>query len=191
MSDELQRHHRQDLARKRRLRRFLKLLPRRANVSRYPVVKWFAKAAKARPFLWSFKRGNVVPALYAGSVIALTPLYGLHFVLAFVAALLLRANLTVIAALQLSVNPFTLGPIYYVTYKTGMWFIEHTGLGAGVGNWGTRVNALFIGGAVVGVLTAFAVDIAWRVAAWESARFRARLHALRSAAKKPDLKPTP
>src|SRR3546814_6139453 len=33
----------------------LRPLPRRANVSRYPVIKWFAGLARRLPFLWSFR----------------------------------------------------------------------------------------------------------------------------------------
>ena len=58
--------HLSKLARRRRLRRWLKPLPRRANVDRYPVVRWFAAAARARPWLWSFRRREVLVSLYAG-----------------------------------------------------------------------------------------------------------------------------
>ena len=82
MPPELERHHRRLLARRRWLRRLLRPLPRRANVRRYPVIKWFAARAAQRPDLWSFKRQHVMRAIYAGSILALLPLYGVQFVLA-------------------------------------------------------------------------------------------------------------
>lgn len=179
MQDELDRHHRSLFERRRRLRKLLRPLPRRANVRRYPVIKWFAEHANRRPYLWSFKRAHVLPSLYVGSVLALLPLYGLQGLLAFAAALLVRGNLTVMVALQFITNPFTIGPIYYFTYRVGMWLIATTGMGEGMAGWGTRVNALFLGGLVVGLATALAVDLVWRFAAWEAGLFRRRLAALR------------
>lgn len=181
MHDELHRLHLAYRARKRRLKRLLKPLPRRANVTRYPVVKWFAQAAHRRPYLWSFKRAHVLPSLYVGSVLSLLPLYGIQLVLAFGAALAVRGNLTVMAALQLVTNPFTVGPLYFGTYLVGQWIIDHTGFGLGAGTWGTRINALFIGGVVCGLAMALVVDVVWRVAAWEARRFRARHAAVRAA----------
>lgn len=181
MQDELDRHHRSLFERRRRLRKLLRPLPRRANVRRYPVIKWFAEHAKRRPYLWSFKRAHVIPALYFGAVLALLPLYGLQAGLAFAAALLVRGNLTVMVGLQFITNPLTIGPIYYFTYRVGMWLIATTGLGEGMAGWGTRVNALFLGGIVVGLAVALMVDLVWRFASWEAKQFRHRLARLRAA----------
>jgi len=182
MHEEFHRHRLSLLRRKRWLRRLLRPLPRRANIRRYPVIKWFAEAAGRLPFLWAFRRGTVVPALYAGSVLAMLPLYGIQFGLAFIAALLLRANVTVLFGLQLITNPLTVGPIYYVTYKTGMWLIATSGIGEGAVGWGTRINALFLGGIVLGVLLALMLDLTWRLMAWEGRTFRARWERLRHQA---------
>lgn len=179
MQDELDRHHRSLFERRRRVRKLLRPLPRRANVRRYPIIKWFAELARKRPYLWSFKRANVLPALYVGAILSLLPLYGLQAGLALLAAVLVRGNLTVMVGLQFLTNPFTIGPIYYFTYRIGFWLIEATGMGEGIAGWGTRVNALFLGGLVAGVTLAFAVDLLWRFAAWEARLFRRRLNALR------------
>jgi uncharacterized protein (DUF2062 family) len=122
--------HRRWLARRRRLRRWLRPLPRRANVARYPVIKWFADAARRRPYLWSFKRPQVLASLYAGSVLALMPVYGLQVVIGLALAILLRGNLTVMVALQMITNPLTLGPIYYGTHSLGAWLLGLLGAGA-------------------------------------------------------------
>ena len=128
MSEEYERHFRELLARRRRLRNLLRPLPRRANIRRYPVIKRFAEMASKRPYLWSFKREQVVPALYVGGVISLLPLYGVQFLAALGAALLFRANLTVLIALQFITNPFTIVPLYLVAYQFGRLL---TGDGAG------------------------------------------------------------
>lgn len=170
--------HRRWLARRRRLRRWLRPLPRRANVARYPVVKWFADAARRRPYLWSFKRKHVLVSLYAGAVLALMPVYGLQLLLGLALAVWLRGNLTVMVALQMVTNPLTLGPIYYATHALGAWLIGLTGYGEGAGALGTHVNALVVGGMVAGLGFALVLDLGWRLLAWEARRFRAQLAAL-------------
>ncbi len=182
MSDELESHRRDYYARRRRLRRFLRHLPRKGNVRRYPFVKWFAEFAQRRPYLWSYKRSSVIPALYAGCVLALMPTMGIQIPLAFAAALLLRANLSVMVATQFITNPFTAVPVYSATYLLGHWLIDWSGFGEGIGVWGTRINALVLGGIVAGFATAFLIDIAWRFLAWEARVFKARLDALHAAA---------
>lgn len=170
--------HRQWLARRRRLRRWLRPLPRRANVARYPFIKWFAAAARKRPYLWSFKRAQVMPSLYVGAVLALMPVYGLQVAIGLALAILVRGNLTVMIALQMVTNPLTLGPIYYGTHALGQWLIGLTGYGAGAGELGTRINALVIGGLVAGLGFALLLDLGWRLLAWEARHFSAQLRAL-------------
>lgn len=170
--------HRRWLARRRRLRRWLRPLPRRASVGRYPVIKWFADAARRRPYLWSFKRPQVLASLYAGSVLAMMPVYGLQVAIGLALAILLRGNLTVMVALQMVTNPLTLGPIYYGTYSLGAWLIGALGPGEGVASWDTPVNALVVGGIVAGLGLAVTVDVLWRLLGWEARHFRAQLDAL-------------
>lgn len=182
MKKELERHQHEHRARLRRLRRFLRPLPRRGNVARYPIIKWFANAARSRPYLWSFRRAHVIPALYIGSVLSMLPLYGIQLPLAFAASLLARGNLTVMAALQFITNPLTVGPIYWANYLVGAWLIDLTGMGIGHDTLGTKINALFIGGAILGLGVAVLVDLLWRFFAWEAGRFRERMERLRREA---------
>ncbi len=182
MTEDLRRH-RQDLrTRRRRLRILLKRLPRRANVHRYPVIRWFAHLAAKAPFLWSYKRKNLVPALYAGSVLAFLPLYGFQFVLAFGVALMMRANLTVTVALQFITNPFTILPIYGFTSLVGSRLMTAVGFGDELPTALFFTNALFIGGVVVGLGVALLADLLWRFFAWEARRFRAQLRRLEVSA---------
>lgn len=108
----------------RRVKWFLRPLPRRAHVHRYPLLKWFPEALQKRSYLWSFKVASIVPALYAGWIITLLPLYGIQILLAIGAALLLRANLPVLVGLQLVSNPLTFGLIWYFNYLVGEPFVN-------------------------------------------------------------------
>lgn len=179
MPPELQDHHRRLLARRRRLRRLLRGLPRRANVHRYPVVKWFAERAARRPDLWSFKRPQVMRAIYAGSVLALLPLYGVQFALAALLALLLRANLTITVALQMLTNPLTLVPVYGFTGWLGSVLLAQLPGSADLPAAMFYAQALTLGGLVAGIGLALVADVGWRLAAWEARRFRARMRRLR------------
>ena len=165
------------LARRRRLRRWLRRLPRRANIGRYPVIRRFADAAWARPWLWSLRHREVMVSLYAGSVLALLPTYGFQLLLGFVLAVVLRGNLTVMTALQMVVNPLTIAPIYAGTWALGHGLASAAGIDLGGGDPRAHAVALVIGGVVAGLGFALVLDALWRAGAWEAARFRARVQA--------------
>lgn len=170
--------HRRWLARRRRLRRWLRPLPRRANIGRYPILKWFAEAARKRPFLWSFKRGPVMRTLYAGSVLALLPLQGFQVALGLALAMLLRGNLTLMVALQLVVNPLTMAPVYFATYVLGRKVMGLFGAAHAADGFRGGAYALVVGGVVGGLAVAVVLDLVWRAVAWEARHFRAQLAAL-------------
>ena len=178
-TDDFERQHSAMLRRKRRLRRVLRKLPRRANLARYPVLKWFARHAQKAPFLWSFKRQNVMASLYLGSVLAFLPLYGIQVLLAFGAALLVRGNLTVMVALQFVTNPLTVIPIYGLTSWLGVRLMEWMGIGEQLHVALRATHGLFIGGVIVGLAFACVADLTWRLLAWEARVFRERLAQLR------------
>ena len=118
--------------RRRRIRlvkKWLKPLPRRSNVHRYPVLKWFGHSAKKRSYLWSFRSREMTTAIYLGMIVALMPLVGVQMLLvSLLAVFLVRANLPVLIGLQWISNPFTMGPIYYADYQIGMAMMELVGL---------------------------------------------------------------
>ena len=186
MRQEYDRLLRQWLLRRRRLRRLLRPLPRRSNLHRYPIIKWFAEHARKRPFLWSFKRAQVLPALYWGSVISLLPLYGLQVVIALAAALAFRGNLTIMVALQFITNPLTVVPIYATTAWTGASLMRLLHVGEHLPTAVFYANALFIGGVVVGLIVALVADLLWRFIAWESRQFKARLQKMHLLAHPPE-----
>jgi uncharacterized protein (DUF2062 family) len=103
----------------RRVKRWLRPLPRRSNIHRYPILWRFSKAARKRIYLWSFRVDDAVPALYAGFIVALMPLYGIQIPIAFCLALLLRANLAILVGLQMLSNPLTIIPFWYAAYQVG------------------------------------------------------------------------
>lgn len=157
--------------RRRRIRSWLKPLPRRSNVRRYPVIKWFAEFAHKRPYLWSFKNAPVVRAIYIGSLLTYMPSYGIQILLAFAAALLGRANLTVMVGLQMINNPLTLGPIYLSTYSIGTWLktVLHLKAPQAVVD---GALALILGGLVLGMATALLLHGVWLFGRYEAERFR-------------------
>ena len=108
----------------RRLKKWMRPLPRRSNVHRYPVLKWFSGMARSRAFLWSFRSREMVTALFLGLIVAFMPLVGIQMLIVFFIALWFRANLPVIVAVQWVSNPFTMGPIYYADYQIGLAMME-------------------------------------------------------------------
>jgi uncharacterized protein len=109
------------------LKRFLRWMPRRANIHRYPGLKWTAEAAKKRMYLWSLRYRSVAPALYAGSIISFLPIMGIQIPVAFFFALILRANLPIMIALQFITNWVTAVPIYYTCYEIGRLILKLLG----------------------------------------------------------------
>lgn len=179
MNLELERHRQEQLSRKRRIRRLLRPLPRRANIRRYPIIKWFQAAASKAPFLWSFKRPYVLRALYVGSILSFLPLYGMQLLVAFGLALAFRANLTLTVALQFITNPFTILPIYGFTGWLGVTLMDAVGFGQDLGPIVKAANGLFVGGFIVGLGVAVLLDIGYRILHWEARRFSAQGRRLR------------
>jgi uncharacterized protein (DUF2062 family) len=112
----------------RRVKKWLRPLPRRTNIQSYPILKFFAEATRRRTCIWSFRVENAVPAIYAGSILTLMPLYGIQVPIAFLLALLLRANLPILVGLQVVSNPLTILPIWFAAYQIGQMILSVIGL---------------------------------------------------------------
>jgi uncharacterized protein (DUF2062 family) len=112
----------------RRVKKWLRPLPRRTNIHRYPILKFFGESTRKRVYIWSFRVENAVPAIYAGSILTLMPIYGIQVPLAFLLALLLRANLPILVGLQIVSNPLTVLPIWYAAFQTGRIFLSFVGI---------------------------------------------------------------
>jgi uncharacterized protein (DUF2062 family) len=195
MHDEFEQHRRSYYERKRRMRRLLKLLPRRAAMARARLPRWLRSAVHRSWFLWSFKRGPVLRAVYFGSVLSLLPLMGIQLFLSALLCLGVRANLPITAALQFITNPFTMVPVYGFTYLVGYSLLnvlatnpEPYDPGAAIAmiaagdftGTGAIVLALLVGGLVVGLAVALVIDFGWRLVAWEARIFKARFERLRA-----------
>ena len=189
MTHEENRLHRQRRERIARVKRVLRWMPRRTNVHRYPVLRWFSEATRKRSYLWCFRVRKVVPSLYAGCILALLPLYGIQLPLAVALAFLLRANLPVLFSLQFITNPLTVLPCYFAAYQIGrvllnLLGIESPHLNMGemkvliealqAGNWGYNLKYLatvwsvtFLGGSVLGSFLATVASGVYRLAAYE------------------------
>lgn len=114
----------QRFARIRRVKKLLRYLPRKATLHNYPFIKFFANTARKRHYLWSFKSKEVIPALYAGFILTFLPLIGVQIPIAFALALIFRANLMILVALQFISNTFTLVPIYTADYYIGHYIFS-------------------------------------------------------------------
>jgi len=56
------------------------------------------------------------------------PIVGLQMLVVFFLAMIVRANLPVIIALQWISNPFSMGPIYFADYQIGRIFLRLVGI---------------------------------------------------------------
>lgn len=198
MKREFERHLGVYRLRLQRIKRLLKPLPRRANLAKYPVIRWFAEFARRRPWLWSFKPAHVTPALYSGAVIGLLPMPG-QVLLGFAAALLLRANFPLIAALCFATNPLTLVPLFTACYVTGYKIIHWISPGSKefrlveglqamtqgeFSGAGDIFAAVFLGAIPVGLAGGALLHLLWRFGAWEAGVFKAKLLRLRTAVRR-------
>ncbi|AWT60844.1 MAG: hypothetical protein DF168_02068 [Candidatus Moanabacter tarae] len=167
----------------RRVKRLLRPLPRRANLHRYPFIKWFAKTARNRSFLWSFRTTHVVPSLYAGCILAFMPLYGAQVPLALVTALVIRCNLPILVGLQFLSNPLTLPIIYLSAYGIGDFLLGIFGdSNSMIAFWGTdgektllmesvyTVTATVVGGIIIGYFAGVLSSVVYRIAVYRAAK---------------------
>lgn len=175
----------------RRVKRWLRFLPRRATIHRYPILRRFAHTARRHIDLWSFREQHAVPAIYVGCVLTFLPLYGIQILLAFLFALRLRANLPILAGLQLVSNPITVLPIWFSNYQVGRSVLGVLGVEAqplrknevqtllhnvGGGDWGPnldRIATVFgvttLGGIVMGTFFGLVASLAYRIVARRTA----------------------
>lgn len=159
----------------RRLKRLLRPLPRRSNIHRYPVLKWFARSARRRSYLWSFREENAIPAIYGGAVVAMLPIFGLQLVTAFALSLVMRANLVIFASLQMITNYATAVPLYFAAYKLGSGILSSFGIatdsvpvstvyeGSTLNLVTQGIKATALGGTIIGLLIGFVLAVVYRM----------------------------
>ncbi|MGB0257507.1 MAG: DUF2062 domain-containing protein [Coraliomargarita sp.] len=181
----------------RRVKKWLRPLPRRATIHRYPVLKYFSEAARKRIYIWSFRTENAVPAIYIGCVLTLLPIYGIQLPLAFLFALIFRANLPILAGLQMVTNPFTALPIYFSLYQVGRNCVNLAGIDAlpltradvsriidnfNSGEWGSNIDRMLtvfgltsLGAIIIGIFFGVILSFTYRIAAKRTAASYAHL----------------
>ncbi len=181
----------------RRVKKWLRPLPRRATIHRYPVLKYFAETARRRAYIWSFRTENAIPAIYVGCVLTLMPIYGIQLPLALVFALVLRANLPILAGLQVVTNPFTALPIYFSLYQVGRNCISLAGIDAlpltrsdvsriidnfNSAEWGSNIDRMLtvfgltsLGAIIIGIFFGVIMSFSYRIAAQRTAASYAHL----------------
>ncbi|MDR3143457.1 MAG: DUF2062 domain-containing protein [Puniceicoccales bacterium] len=108
----------------RRIKKWMRYLPRKATAHRHPILKHFASTVRKRAYLWSFRSEDAIPALYAGWVLTLLPVMSCQIFLACVAAILFRANVVILVALQFVSTPFTVPFLWYIDYKVGKYVLH-------------------------------------------------------------------
>jgi uncharacterized protein len=82
------------------------------------VGKWLGRHG-IHPDLWSFHRGPVARGFVAGILAGTSPFLGLHYALALILAVGMRANVPTALVVQFANNPFTI-PVYYAfAYRVG------------------------------------------------------------------------
>lgn len=200
MTQEEHRLHRQRRERVARVKRVLRWMPRRATVHKYPVLKWFGEAARKRSYLWCFRLRAALPAIYAGCILSLLPLYGIQLPIAVALAFLLRANLPIVFSAQFITNPFTALPVYFACYQTGRAILHLFDVDAPhinmaemkvlmdslqAGNWAYNLSYLgkiwgvtALGGIILGTFLASVCSALYRLAAYEVTVFNQRIHQL-------------
>lgn len=177
--------------RMRRVKRWLRPLPRRSNIHRYPVLRYFAQAAKKRISIWSFREEDAVPAIYAGCILTMMPLYGIQLALALALAWWLKINLPILVGLQVVSNPITVIPLWLADYQIGRTVLSVIGIEAQPlqrgeirlmldqffqGNWGGNFERLIsvfgvtsLGALVMGSFFGLIGGFAYRIVARRSA----------------------
>jgi uncharacterized protein (DUF2062 family) len=183
-----------------RVKRMLRLMPRKATLHKYPVLRWFAKAARKRSYLWCFRVKAVVPAIYVGCILALLPLYGIQLPIAVLLSFWMRANLPIFTSLQFITNPITIVPVYFTAYQVGKAILHPLAVtvpalnmremkllieAVGSGDWvfqfeylGTVWLVTFLGGSVLGVFLGTIGSISYRMAAYEVTVFNKKFRAI-------------
>ncbi|MDR1303401.1 MAG: DUF2062 domain-containing protein [Puniceicoccales bacterium] len=111
----------------RLVKRLLRHMPRRGNLHRYPILRCFERQARQRGYLWSFRVREVVPALYVGWILTLTPILSLHIFVACLLSFIFRANIMIVVLLQFVSMPWTVPILWYADYKVGAFFVEVLG----------------------------------------------------------------
>lgn len=182
LEEQEEREHQELLhVRKKRVKKLLRYMPRRATLHRYPFIKYFADAARKRPYLWSFRTNEVTSAIYAGCILTFMPLVGIQTPIALGLAFLFRCNLMILVGLQFISNVFTVPAIYAADLYVGSSLMSLFGASSAVSNvdafgvesgisfgaqglWAIKLFIeMMIGGALIGYFVGVISAVAYRI----------------------------
>ena len=169
-----------------------RLLPHPDTIRNHRHLRWMGPALAAQD-LWQLNRRSVAGGVAVGLFFAFMVPVG-QFVMAAIAAVLLRVNLPVAMTTTLITNPFTFGPWYYLAYQIGALLTDAPAedpptpatipaTGSFIDDFGLSFDALMamgqpllIGLSVLAVVFAtlgyLLVHALWRWAAWMRLRRR-------------------
>ena len=166
----------------------LRYLPKPALIREHqalkPVSKWLHE-----PELWHLHRRSVAGATFIGLFCAFLPI-PFQMLIAAVLAVAFRCNLPISVMLVWITNPLTITPIFYFTYRLGVWLLdiqlEVPGIELGwdwlMANIGRIGLPLIVGslicGWVAGLTGMVVVRVAWRqhvISRWRQRKETRRL----------------
>lgn len=101
---------------------FKRLTPKAADIQSNASLKWLGPLMKD-PNLFHLNRQSVSKAFLVGLFLAFFPLPG-QMVLAVLVAFCVRCNLPIAVTLVWITNPFTIPPIFFMTYKLGALILD-------------------------------------------------------------------
>lgn len=99
-----------------------RLLPSPQFLKAHPSLSFLGPVLQD-PNLFHLNRYSVSMAFLVGMFLAFFPTPG-QMVLAALVALWVRCNLPIAVALVWITNPFTIAPIFFATYKLGIWLLD-------------------------------------------------------------------
>lgn len=103
-------------------RRFLKkYLPDFQQIRTRRELRWLGRLLED-PYLLHLNRRSVAGGVACGLFVAFIPLPG-QMLMAATLAVLFRTNLVLSVALVWVTNPITMPPIFYFTYRVGIWVL--------------------------------------------------------------------
>lgn len=152
---------------------FEKYIPSPEKVKSNPSLK-FLSPLFARAWLWHLNRRSVAKACFIGIFVAFIPM-PMQMALAATIAVFFSANIPVSVALVWISNPLTMPPMFYATYRFGVWLLDmqeqpfelelsFEWLLHGLGNlWLPLYLGSLTAGLVLASMAFFAVRLLWRI----------------------------
>ncbi len=156
------------------MRRFFKrVMPDHRTFHSRKGMKIFGSRLQ-QPDLWHCNRRSVAGALGFGIFVAFIPV-PMQTILAAAGAIWLRFNLPLAVAMVFITNPLTMPPMFYFTYKVGVWLLnappkpfqfelsfewlmERTGA-----IWWPLLTGSLVVGVIAGIIVYFGVRFWWRI----------------------------